>query len=291
MRFLHRNSVDVISKKKKSFEKEKSESDGDKNQNERVNKPIRKLFFNVSLSDVYIRDQTEIPRIVTDLCELIIERGISVLGIFRGSGDVELVQTLKREYDENGCADFSKITDENVMACAGLLKLYLRELPQPVVPEDLQELMKEVIEEYNHYTKKDLIPFLKEIVKRRLPTPHYNVLKYVSEFASIIASNSEINRMGESNLAIVLSANICQGGRDLKALNLQEVMNYCFCIIFENHGEMFSGFAVDEKPIKKPSAYIEYCYDRLIDRMKKKSLYHFHEKREILHSDEYNCNI
>ena len=43
------------------------------------------------------------------------------------------MERLKNEFDEKGDADLQD--GEDVMAVAGLLKLFLRELPQSLIPE------------------------------------------------------------------------------------------------------------------------------------------------------------
>lgn len=54
------------------------------------------------------------------------------MGIFRLPGQASRIQSLKELYDSGSQEDFS--SSEDVHTVASLLKLYLRELPEPVVP-------------------------------------------------------------------------------------------------------------------------------------------------------------
>lgn len=61
--------------------------------------------------------------------------GLAQEGIFRVNGNTRVVERLKASFDKTGEADLEDAGD--VMAVAGMLKLYLRELPEPVIPEHL----------------------------------------------------------------------------------------------------------------------------------------------------------
>ena len=66
------------------------------------------------------------------------------MGIFRLPGQASRIQALKELYDSGSQEDFSPT--EDVHTVASLLKLYLRELPQPVVPFVLYDSYKQALE-------------------------------------------------------------------------------------------------------------------------------------------------
>ena len=66
--------------------------------------------------------------------------GISEVGIFRLPGQASRIHSLKETYDCGSQQDFSP--SEDVHTVASLLKLYLRELPEPVVPHVYYESFK-----------------------------------------------------------------------------------------------------------------------------------------------------
>ena len=66
------------------------------------------------------------------------------MGIFRLPGQASRIHVLKELYDSGSQEDFS--VSEDVHTVASLLKLYLRELPQPVVPFLLYDSFKQALE-------------------------------------------------------------------------------------------------------------------------------------------------
>ena len=61
--------------------------------------------------------------------------GLDYEGVFRVNGNARIVERLRVSFDRVGDADLEEADD--VMAVAGLLKLFLRELPETVIPERL----------------------------------------------------------------------------------------------------------------------------------------------------------
>lgn len=68
---------------------------------------------------------------------LCVSQGIDQVGIFRVSGNSKVVERLRTTFDRNGDAALADAVD--VMAVAGLLKLFFRELPETLIPERLTQ--------------------------------------------------------------------------------------------------------------------------------------------------------
>lgn len=60
--------------------------------------------------------------------------GLDQEGIFRVSGSSKIIEKLRGEFDQRGDANLEE--DGDIAAVAGVLKLFLRELPIPLVPEN-----------------------------------------------------------------------------------------------------------------------------------------------------------
>lgn len=73
-----------------------------------------------------------VPILVEKCSEFILEHGVSEEGIFRLPGQDNLVKQLRDAFDAGERPSFDRETD--VHTVASLLKLYLRDLPEPVVP-------------------------------------------------------------------------------------------------------------------------------------------------------------
>ena len=79
-----------------------------------------------------------IPFVVTRLCHFIEkESGLQQEGLFRISANVKQVERLRASFDESGDAPLEESGD--VAAAAALLKQFLRDLPQPVIPCHLNQ--------------------------------------------------------------------------------------------------------------------------------------------------------
>lgn len=61
------------------------------------------FFYNVPLSDVHESDKTEVPRIVTELCDAILENGTRTIGLFHkqtcdyAGGKVKTILTERKK--------------------------------------------------------------------------------------------------------------------------------------------------------------------------------------------------
>jgi len=103
--------------------------------------------------------------------------------------------------------NLSIIDDPHVVA--GLLKLYLRELPSPLFPFELYDKLVEA-----HQNKENTIPMLQTIFKDDLPPANKATLKKLLELLTFIEKNSEENKMTSSNLSIVFAPNLIRSPKE-----------------------------------------------------------------------------
>ncbi|XP_057674983.1 rho GTPase-activating protein 24 isoform X2 [Corythoichthys intestinalis] len=144
------------------------------------------------------------PMLVEQCADFIRQRGLCEEGLFRLPGQANLVKELQEAFDCGEKPLFDCNTD--VHTVASLLKLYLRELPEPVVP----------FHKYDDFlacTKllgKDDETGMKELKKlvEGLPPVNYNLLKYICRFLDEVQSYSGVNKMSVQNLATVFGPNI-----------------------------------------------------------------------------------
>ncbi|KAF9519904.1 hypothetical protein BS47DRAFT_1374940 [Hydnum rufescens UP504] len=145
----------------------------------------------------------EAPSIVLMCIREVEARGMDAEGIYRVSGRHAAVQELTHKIERNERAfQFNPIT-EDVYAVSGLLKLYLRELPEPVFRFPLQERLHHSEDREEHISNGFLI--LKSKI-RRLPPVHQVTLRVLVEHLARVAANSPQNKMDARNLAIVFGS-------------------------------------------------------------------------------------
>uniref|UniRef100_A0A672LCD4 Rho GTPase activating protein 22 n=1 Tax=Sinocyclocheilus grahami TaxID=75366 RepID=A0A672LCD4_SINGR len=144
------------------------------------------------------------PLLVEQCVDFIREQGLDEEGLFRMPGQANLVKELQEVFDCGDKPQFDSNTD--VHTVASLLKLYLRELPEPVVPfckyEDFLNCAQ--------LLAKDEEEGIRELGKlvSTLPAANYNLLKYICKFLDEVQSHAHENKMGVQNLATVFGPNI-----------------------------------------------------------------------------------
>ncbi len=168
-----------------------------------VSEPV----FGQPLDEVMARERERdsnavVPRCVRDGISYIFRRGLAVEGIFRLSGAKGEVDGLKQAYDDGEEVDLNTLRDPNVVA--SMLKAYLRELPEPLLPvRDYDAYLGAVQLESDSATVARLSSLLKTV------SPNSRAL--LSEFVrvlSCVARNSRVNKMIVANCSIVLGPNI-----------------------------------------------------------------------------------
>nr|XP_023688730.1 active breakpoint cluster region-related protein isoform X2 [Paramormyrops kingsleyae] len=101
--------------------------------------------FGVKISVVTKRERSKVPYIVRQCIEEVEKRGIDEVGIYRISGVATDIQALKAAFDTNTKDILVMLSDMDINAIAGTLKLYFRELPEPLLTDRLYPAFMEGI--------------------------------------------------------------------------------------------------------------------------------------------------
>ncbi|XP_023253368.1 rho GTPase-activating protein 25 [Seriola lalandi dorsalis] len=145
-----------------------------------------------------------VPILVQKCVEFIKEHGLDEEGIFRLPGQDNAVKQFRDAFDAGERPSFPSDTD--VHTVASLLKLYLRELPEPVVPwTQYQDFLDcTTLLDYNNTEGWEKLE--KQIAL--LPRLNYNLLSYVCRFLFEVQQHSSVNKMNVENLATVMGINL-----------------------------------------------------------------------------------
>ncbi|XP_006874984.1 PREDICTED: breakpoint cluster region protein isoform X2 [Chrysochloris asiatica] len=163
--------------------------------------PSRKQtgVFGVKIAVVTKRERSKVPYIVRQCVEEIERRGMEEVGIYRVSGVATDIQALKVAFDVNN-KDVSVIMSEmDVNAIAGTLKLYFRELPEPLFTDEFYPNFAEGIALSDPVAKESCM------LNLLLSLPEANLLTFLFllDHLKRVAEKETVNKMSLHNLATV----------------------------------------------------------------------------------------
>uniref|UniRef100_A0A8C0QPH5 Rho-GAP domain-containing protein n=1 Tax=Chelonoidis abingdonii TaxID=106734 RepID=A0A8C0QPH5_CHEAB len=128
-----------------------------------------------------------------------LEEHVHTEGLFRKSGSFVRLKTLKSQLDQGeNCLPAALPCD-----VAGLLKQFFRELPEPILPTDLQEALFKA-QHLENEEKNTATVLLSCLVADRT----INTLRYFFNFLRNVSLRSSENKMDSSNLAVIFAPNL-----------------------------------------------------------------------------------
>ena len=163
---------------------------------------VRHLVINLCINLYLFLIITALP-IRTCVCRLIQMDALSEEGIFRVASSTLKIRRLAALFDTGEATDAAvkEIQDPHVFS--GALKLYLRELPVPLLGQNYEPWMS-VHQSNSEERKKETI----DKILSGLPQNHRHNLHYLLKFFQLVASHSAVNKMTAPNLSIVIAPNL-----------------------------------------------------------------------------------
>ncbi|XP_028986053.1 beta-chimaerin isoform X4 [Betta splendens] len=166
-----------------------------------------KKVFSCDLTTLVKAHNTTRPMVV-DMCIREIElRGMKSEGLYRVSGFSEHIEDVRLAFDRDGDkADISANAYADINIIAGALKLYLRDLPIPVITFDL----------YSKFIQAAKIPIADARLEAvhegllQLPPAHYETLRYLMAHLKRVTMFEKDNFMNAENLGIVFGPTLMQ---------------------------------------------------------------------------------
>ncbi|XP_032347554.1 rho GTPase-activating protein 22 isoform X3 [Camelus ferus] len=178
------------------------------------------------------------PLLVEQCVDFIRERGLTEEGLFRMPGQANLVRDLQDSFDCGEKPLFDSTTD--VHTVASLLKLYLRELPEPVVPfaryEDFLSCAQLLTKDEGEGT----LELAKQVSS--LPLVNYNLLRYICKFLDEVQSHSDVNKMSVQNLATVFGPNILRPQIEdpVTIMEGTSLVQHLMTVLIRKHSQLFT---------------------------------------------------
>ncbi|CAH1765344.1 14943_t:CDS:10, partial [Entrophospora sp. SA101] len=182
-----------------------------------INPTNPKPVFGTDLSELMKRDGGVIPIILRKCVTAVEKYGLESLGIYRLSGVTSQVQSLKSLFDKDA-ESVDLDSEENlkdINNVSSLLKLWFRELPDPLFPRTMYQ---DFINAAKINDEKQRVLKLHQTINN-LPDANYISLNYLMEHLDKLVANQEYNKMSVKNLAIVFGPTLFGNGGNIGTSN------------------------------------------------------------------------
>ncbi|XP_060784038.1 protein FAM13B isoform X7 [Neoarius graeffei] len=192
--------------------------------------------FGIPLEEVQQSGQPghEVPLLVRTIVEYIEEHGgLGLEGLFLVNGNAERVEWLRQRYDSGEEVNLEKEAD--LASAVSLLRLFLQELPEPIIPAELQTHILHLYQEYNG---EDELSRNMKYILQQLPQVNYSLLRFLCRFLSNVASLQE-ESWSISALAAVFGPDIFHLDTDVEELREQESVSRILAELLENWEDFF----------------------------------------------------
>uniref|UniRef100_A0A8C5CBA0 Uncharacterized protein n=1 Tax=Gadus morhua TaxID=8049 RepID=A0A8C5CBA0_GADMO len=181
---------------------------------------IKDQVFGCSLAELCQRESTSVPSFVRTCIDHVEQNGLHVDGLYRVSGNLAIIQKLRYSVNHDEKVSLSEGKWEDVHVTAGALKMYFRELPEPLFTfssfHDFVGAIKN--SEYKHR-----VHSIKELVKQ-LPRPNHDTMQLLFKHLRKVIDHGEENRMTTQSVAIVFGPTLLRP--ETETLNMAVHMVY-----------------------------------------------------------------
>ncbi|XP_047634660.1 protein FAM13B isoform X6 [Phacochoerus africanus] len=176
----------------------------------------------------------EVPFIVRHVVDYIEEHGgLEQQGLFQVNGNAETVEWLRQRYDSGEEVDLVKEAD--IPSAISLLRFFLQELPEPVIPGSLHIHLIQLSQDYNN---EDEFGRKLRFLLQQLPPVNYSLLKFLCRFLANVASHHE-EIWSANSLAAVFGPDVFHIYTDVEDLKEQEIVSRIMAGLLENYYEFF----------------------------------------------------
>ncbi|KAM8976869.1 rho GTPase-activating protein 9 isoform 2-T2 [Pelodytes ibericus] len=190
---------------------------------------IKDQVFGCRLDALCHREDSTVPKFVRLCIDAVNRKGLDVDGIYRVNGNLATIQKLRFVVDRERAVttdgrylfpeqlsqeeklDLDSSEWDDIHVITGALKMFFRELPEPLVPFSVFDEFVAAIQMTDAAVR---IQTIKELVTN-LPQPNYDTLKYIICHLKSVMEHSESNRMTTQNIGIVFGPTLMRPEKEL----------------------------------------------------------------------------
>ncbi|XP_076037677.1 rho GTPase activating protein at 1A [Oratosquilla oratoria] len=185
-------------------------------------------LFGTSIATVCRREKRSVPFVITRCIREVERRGVQEVGIYRVSGLASDITKLKKTFESNPYEAEQLVKEVDIHSVTGLLKLFLRELPEALFTDELYPRFFEAFSAADpEYRKTTLLRLFSS-----LPQLNQSIIVYLLEHLVKVHQQETLNKMSLHNLATVFGPTMLRPGakapnqtpKDLLAAGTVDVM-------------------------------------------------------------------
>ncbi|XP_044784002.1 rho GTPase-activating protein 12 isoform X4 [Bubalus bubalis] len=159
---------------------------------------IKDQVFGANLSNLCQRENSTVPKFVKLCIEHVEQYGLDVDGIYRVSGNLAVIQKLRFAVNHDEKLDLKDSKWEDIHVITGALKMFFRELPEPLFTfNHFNDFVNAIKQE-----PRQRVSAVKDLIKQ-LPKPNQDTMQILFRHLKRVIENGEKNRMTYQSIAIV----------------------------------------------------------------------------------------
>ncbi|XP_044076386.1 rho GTPase-activating protein 12-like isoform X2 [Siniperca chuatsi] len=181
---------------------------------------IKDQVFGCSMSSLCYRENTTVPSFVKMCIDHVENDGLCVDGLYRVSGNLAVIQKLRFAVNHDEKVNLADGKWEDIHVTTGALKMYFRELPEPLFT---YALFHDFVSAIKIADYKCRVQSIKELV-RQLPKPNHDTMQALFKHLRKVIDYGEENRMTTQSVAIVFGPTLLRP--ETETLNMAIHMIY-----------------------------------------------------------------
>ncbi|XP_027033500.1 rho GTPase-activating protein 12b isoform X8 [Tachysurus fulvidraco] len=160
---------------------------------------IKDQVFGCSITSLCSRENTSVPNFVRICIEHVEDTGLNVDGLYRVSGNLAVIQKLRFAVNHDEKVDLADSKWEDIHVVTGALKMFFRELPEPLFT---YSSFNDFVNAIKNSDYKQRVQAIKDLIKQ-LPKPNQETMQVLFRHLKRVIEHGEANRMTTQSVAIV----------------------------------------------------------------------------------------
>uniref|UniRef100_A0A8C6VUB4 Rho GTPase activating protein 12a n=1 Tax=Nothobranchius furzeri TaxID=105023 RepID=A0A8C6VUB4_NOTFU len=183
---------------------------------------IKDQVFGSSLSSLCQQENTTVPLFVKMCIDHVENSNLSMDGLYRVNGNLAIIQKLRFAVNHDEKVNLADAKWEDIHVTTGALKMFFRELPEPLFT---YPLFNDFVSAIKIPDYKQRLQSIRELV-RQLPKPNHDTLQALFKHLKKVIEHGEENRMTTQSVAIVFGPTLLRPET--------ETLNVAFNMVYQN---------------------------------------------------------